>query len=95
MISVTVASDAAKATSRPRWTANRARARRPWDVGRPGAGAGVPLVTDPVLVPMVTASYSIGRVAIPEGSRPASTQPISVATSGMATRMRKRLSHGT
>ena len=41
-----------------------------------------------------TVAYSIGRVEIPVGSRPASTQPISVATIGMAITMRKRLLQG-
>ena len=40
-------------------------------------------------------TYSIGRAAIPLGSRPASTQPMSMAATGMAIRMRNRLSHGT
>ena len=39
--------------------------------------------------------HSVGRVAIPVGSRPASSQPIMVAATGMATTMRNRLNHGT
>jgi hypothetical protein len=39
-------------------------------------------------------SYSIGRVEIPVGSRPASTQPTRVATIGMAMTMRDRFVHG-
>ena len=49
----------------------------------------------PVSLRMVTIAYSIGRVAMPLGSRPASTQPMSMAATGMAIRMRNRLSHGT
>ena len=40
-------------------------------------------------------THSIGRVAIPVGSRPASTQPMRMATIGMAIKMKNRLSHGT
>ena len=40
-------------------------------------------------------SHSIGREPMPVGSRPASTQPMRTATTGMAIRMKNRLSHGT
>ena len=40
-------------------------------------------------------SYSIGRFAMADGSRPASSHPTAAATSGMAITMRNRLLHGT
>jgi hypothetical protein len=40
-------------------------------------------------------AYSIGRVEIPVGVRPARTQPMMPATTGIAIKMRNRLSHGT
>ena len=95
MINVTVASEAAKVASRRRWTANRVRIRRPWATAAPGDGEGDSLATGPVSLRMVTAAYSIGRVAIPLGSRPASTQPMSMAATGMAIKMKNRLFHGT
>jgi hypothetical protein len=91
--SVTVASDAANVARRPRWTANRARRAR--DGTLLGTGTGVALVTNPASLRTVTAAYSIGRVAMPEGSRPASTQPMSVAATGMTITMKNRLFHGT
>jgi len=39
-------------------------------------------------------SYSIGRLEIPDGSRPASSQPTMVAATGMAITMRNRLLQG-
>jgi len=39
-------------------------------------------------------SYSIGRLEIPVGSRPASTQPTTAAATGMAITMRNRLLQG-
>src|ERR1700728_3536188 len=39
--------------------------------------------------------YSIGRAAMADGSRPASTQPMNMAATGMAITMRNRLLHGT
>ena len=59
-----------------------------------GDGDRASLVTEPGSLRMVTTTYSIGRVAIPAGSRPASTQPMSVAATGMAITMRNRLLHG-
>ena len=95
VINVTVASEAANVASRQRWTAKRARIRRPWATAPPGDGEGTSLVTGPGSLRMVTVAYSIGRVAIPFGSRPASTQPMSTAATGMAIKMKNRLSHGT
>ena len=95
VIAVAVASEAAKAASRPRWTAKRARMRRPWATAPLGDGEGASTVTEPASLRMVTMDYSIGRVAIPLGSRPASTQPMSMAPTGMAIKMKNRLSHGT
>src|SRR6202041_1542729 len=54
VISVTVPSDTAKAPRRPRWTANRACARRLWDSPPLGVGTGVPLVTNPASLRTVT-----------------------------------------
>ena len=96
VINVTVASEAAKAASRPRWTGEAGT--HPAALGhshRPVIGEGVPLVTGPASLRTVTAAYSIGRVAMPVGSRPASTQPTSMATTGMAITMRNRLLQGT
>ena len=53
---------------------------------RPGTSADAPL--------RITSAYSIGRVAIPVGSRPASTQPTMAATTGIAITMRNRLLQG-
>jgi hypothetical protein len=39
--------------------------------------------------------YSIGRLEIPVGSRPARIQPTAAAAAGMAITMRNRLLHGT
>jgi DNA-binding transcriptional MerR regulator len=60
----------------------------------PGDGEGNLLATGPGSLRMVTTTYSIGRVAIPLGSRPASTQPMRVAATGMAITIRNRLLHG-
>jgi hypothetical protein len=44
---------------------------------------------------MTMSAYSIGREEMPDGSRPASAQPMRVATTGMAITMRNRLLQGT
>ena len=96
MITVTVASEAANVASRRRWTAKRACASG--GVGppqRPVTARGPRLATGPVSLRMVTGAYSSGRVAIPLGSRPASTQPMRMAATGMAIKMKNRLFHGT
>ena len=95
MISVTVASEAAKVASRQRWTAKRARIRRPWATTPFDDSEVASPVTEPGSLRMVTIAYSIGRVPIPVGSRPASTQPMRTATTGMAIKMKNRLSQGT
>ena len=96
VITVTVASEAANVASRTQVDArNGSRIRRPRATAAPGDGEGVSFVTGPVSLRMVTIVYSIGRVAIPRGSRPASTQPMSTAATGMAITMKNRLFHGT
>ena len=95
MINVTVASEAAKVASRQE--VDHEAGAHPAALGHRTAddGEGASLVTDPASLRTVTIAYSIGRVAIPVGSRPASTQPMRMAATGMAIRMKNRLSHGT
>jgi hypothetical protein len=94
VINVTVAREAANVASRSRWTAKRVWLRWPWATAAPGDGEADSIATGPVSLRMVTAVYSIGRAAMPLGSRPASTQPMSTAATGMAIKMKNRLSHG-
>ena len=66
------------------------------DVRQPPRGAGwnPVLATDPAGERPSGGSYSIGRVEIPIGSRPANTQPTRAATTGMAITMTNRLFQG-
>ena len=71
-----------------------------YDLSQFGLDAGdrrraLAFYTERFAVVLESSSHSIGRVAMPVGSRPASTQPMRMATTGMAIRMKNRLSHGT
>jgi hypothetical protein len=111
VINVTVASEAANDARRTRWTAKRVRLRRLCSLDRvsldrgsfdsgclgpAGDGEREALVTGrPSAERVVMVAYSMGRVAMPRGSRPASTQPMRVAATGITMRMRNRLFQGT
>ena len=92
VVNVTVASEAAKVASRKGgpppvshwrpWPDRTALVRTSVDDHRPGVAE------------RHRSPYSIGRVEIPVGSRPASTQPTIMATTGMAITMRNRLFQG-
>ena len=93
-VSTRAASEPAKVAINQKWTSQRLRIRRPCS-SAPSCGTGeASFEAGTEVLCVVKVAYSIGRVEIPFGSRPASTQPTNVATIGMAITMRNRLIQG-